>query len=162
MMLLGLIAAGINASEMTCCTKRKRQKERQNPRTIYMHEGQRICIETFMFLYGYVWTSLFKGRCVLSPFFSISKKRLNRIRKHYAENGLVPLESAGGGHRSSNAISFEDTQKLVTFLRNYAEDHALVLPGRVPGVWKDDVVLLPSSHTKAFVFAKYKDAMEGG
>ena len=47
--------------------------------------------------------------------------------------------------RSKVSISFEDTQKLVSFLRNYAADHALVLPGRVPGVWKDDVVLLPSS-----------------
>ncbi|ELU10752.1 hypothetical protein CAPTEDRAFT_187019 [Capitella teleta] len=143
MMLLGLIAAGIKVSDMTCNSKQKRQKDREHPRTIYMHEGQQICISTFKFIFG------------------ISNPRLHRLRKHYAENGLIPIESAAGGSRSKNAVSFEDTQKLVQFIRNYAEDHALVLPGRVPGVWRNDVVLLPSSHTKTFVYNKYTDAMEG-
>jgi hypothetical protein len=93
------------------------------------------------------------------PLFSVHNSRLLRLRKHYVENGLVPLESKAGGQRPNTSISFEDTQKLVTFLQNYAEDHALLLPGRVPGVWKDDVVLLPSSHTKAYVYLRYQDAM---
>ncbi|ELT92413.1 hypothetical protein CAPTEDRAFT_205030 [Capitella teleta] len=143
MMLVGLIAAGIKVSDMTCNSKRKRQKKREHPITIYMHEGQQICISTF--------------KCI----FGISNPRLYRLRKHYADNGLIPIESAAGGSRSKNAVSFEDTQKLVQFIRNYAEDHALVLPGRVPGVCRNDVVLLPSSHTKTFVYNKYTDAMEG-
>lgn len=48
----------------------------------------------------------------------------------------------------------------MTFIRNYAEDHALVLPGRVAGCRRDDVKLLPSSETKIKVFNSYVSAME--
>ncbi|ELU10030.1 hypothetical protein CAPTEDRAFT_193325 [Capitella teleta] len=52
MMLLRLIAAGIKVSDMTCSLKLKRQKKRKHPKTIYMHEGQLICIFVFKFIYG--------------------------------------------------------------------------------------------------------------
>ncbi|ELU15926.1 hypothetical protein CAPTEDRAFT_199204, partial [Capitella teleta] len=52
MMLVGLIAAAIKVSDMTCSSKLKRQKKREHPKTIYMHEGQQICISTFKFIFG--------------------------------------------------------------------------------------------------------------
>ncbi|ELU13693.1 hypothetical protein CAPTEDRAFT_190270 [Capitella teleta] len=37
---------------MTCNSKLKRRKKREHPRTIYMHEGQLICISAFKFIHG--------------------------------------------------------------------------------------------------------------
>ncbi|KAK6190399.1 hypothetical protein SNE40_002279 [Patella caerulea] len=62
---------------------------------------------------------------------------------------------AGGRHLNTRALSFEDIQRIVTFLINFAEQHALVLLGRVPGFKRDDVKLLPSSETKASIWRKY-------
>ncbi|KAK2562754.1 hypothetical protein P5673_014472 [Acropora cervicornis] len=46
------------------------------------------------------------------------------------------------------------------FISNYAEEHALVLPGRVPGFKRTDVRLLPSQMSKASVWRVYSTAME--
>ena len=37
---------------------------------------------------------------------------------------------------------------MVKFLQNYAEENALLLPGRIPGYKRDDIKLLPSSRSK--------------
>ena len=41
-------------------------------------------------------------------------------------------------------LTFDVIKNLVTFITNYAEEHAILLPGRIPGYKK----LLPSSTTK--------------
>ena len=56
--------------------------------------------------------------------------------------------------------SFEATKQLLTFISNYAEEHVLVLPGRVPGFKRTDVRLLPSHMSKASVWCVYSTAME--
>ena len=45
----------------------------------------------------------------------------------------------------TRAYSFEDMKRTVTFVSNYADDHGLVMPGRVPGFKRDDIKLMPSS-----------------
>ena len=52
-----------------------------------------------------------------------------------------------------HALSIDDTKMIVKFMENYAEVHAVILPGRYPGV-KDfeRVKLLPSSTTKRSVY----------
>ena len=57
-------------------------------------------------------------------------------------------------------LSMEDIQGVVKFITNYATRNALVLPGRVPGFKRDDVKLLPSSHTKTHVYGAYKASLE--
>ena len=47
----------------------------------------------------------------------------------------------------------------MAFISNYADDHGLHLPGRVPGFKRDDIKLLPSSETKVAVFNAYCMAM---
>ena len=47
--------------------------------------------------------------------------------------------------------SLETLQRVVSFLDNYAEEHVVALPGRVPGFKRTDVRLLPSSNTKASI-----------
>ena len=48
----------------------------------------------------------------------------------------------------------------MAFVSQYAEHHALVLPGRVPGFKRDDVKLLPSAETKAKVYGVYAITMK--
>ena len=40
------------------------------------------------------------------------------------------------------ALSFTDITSLIRFIENYAEQHAILLPGRIPGYKKDDIKLL--------------------
>jgi len=54
----------------------------------------------------------------------------------------------------------DDIKRVVQFITNYAEDHALVLPGRVPGFKRHDIRLLPSSHGKGKVYANYRELLK--
>jgi hypothetical protein len=79
----------------------------------------------------------------------------------YKENGLAPRRKKSGGRvYNRQALSYDDIERIVAFLSNFAEQHTLVLPGRVPGFKRDDVKLLPSSETKASIWRKYCTAME--
>ena len=101
---------------------------------------------------------------VFSYYFSVNQKRLNRLIKHDTSEGLSPPEKKSGGRKNTRkiALSYEDIRKVVSFLVNYAEEHALHLPGRVPGYRKDDITLLPSSHTKISVYNVYRNAFGRG
>ena len=73
----------------------------------------------------------------------------------------MPKEKASGGRRiSAKTLTFENIRKVHAYISNYATTHALVLPGRVPGFKRDDINLLPSSHTKVFVYNQYKKCAE--
>ena len=55
-----------------------------------------------------------------------------------------------------HTLSFECKKGVVSFLLNYAAQHSLVLPGRVPGFNKTDIRLLPSSVSKRGIWKEYK------
>ena len=46
------------------------------------------------------------------------------------------------GGRRKTALSLEDIRRVTRFVLHYAEQHSLVLPGRVPGFKRDDVKVL--------------------
>ena len=48
---------------------------------------------------------------------------------------------------------------MVSFVKNFAEDHAILLPGRIPGYSRFDLKLLPSHTTKLSTWEKYKDSV---
>jgi len=92
---------------------------------------------------------------------SISKNKLTALISHYRQNGLAVRRKKSGGRKSNvRCLSFDDVKAVVTFISNYAEQHALLLPGRVPAYKRSDIRLLPSAETKASVWRKYKIAME--
>ena len=94
-------------------------------------------------------------------FYSISQNRLTGLISWYRMNGLVPKEKKSGGRRYNvRAHSFEDVKRAIAFINNYAEDHALALPGRIPGCKRDAVKLLPCSDTKVKVYNAYKSACQ--
>lgn len=81
--------------------------------------------------------------------------------KWYKTNGLAPRYKKSGGRRKDpRFLSHDDIKQVVSFIENYAEDHAIVLPGRIPGFKKFHMKLLPSSVTKSSVFRLYHTAMQ--
>jgi hypothetical protein len=92
---------------------------------------------------------------------SISQNKLTAVVTHYQENGIMPRRKKSGGRQSNTrCLSYDDIKAVVSFISNFAEQHALVLPGRVPGFKRTDIRLLPSMETKASIWRKYKLAME--
>ena len=57
-----------------------------------------------------------------------------------------------------NALTFSDVQHVVAFITNFAETHAILLPGRIPGYKRSDLQLLPTSTTRRNVWLEYAQA----
>lgn len=91
--------------------------------------------------------------------YSISNDGLTALLQWTATKATQGEHNAG---RDNNlrAYSFEDTKRTVTFISNYAEDHALVLPGRVRSYKRDDIKSMPSSETKIKAYTAYTTAMQ--
>ena len=59
-------------------------------------------------------------------------------------------------------LSHNDTEKIVSFIKNFAEKHGILLPGRVPGVRDyEKAKLLPSSMSKRYIYSMYKESCDG-
>jgi len=81
------------------------------------------------------------------------------LLKHYRKEGLTPRKKRSGGRKSNpKALTATDTELVVNFINSFAEAHALVLPGRIPGFKRSDIRLVPSSETKASIFRHYQNA----
>ena len=77
------------------------------------------------------------------------------MKASYIACGLTPRQHGNARRLPHNTLSFEAVKNVVMFLRNYAEDHAILLPGRIPGYKRDDVQLLPSSTTKKVLWCDH-------
>ena len=102
--------------------------------------------------------------CFFSPnifIHSISNTVLENLKKWVAKHGVTPRKKgSGGSSNKKNLLTAADVMDIVKFIRNYAEDHGVFLPGRIPGYKRSDLRLLPSSATKAAVYRVYKEAAE--
>ena len=78
----------------------------------------------------------------------IGNDKFINVKASYIANGLTTRVHENSKRRPHNALTFEEVQNLVKFLRSYAEQHGILLPGRIPGYKRDDLQLLPSSTTK--------------
>ena len=81
-------------------------------------------------------------------FLMTGKDRLQNICQHYLSCGLTMRQHKSAEKRANNCLPYADIRLIVNFLVNYAEEHAILLPGRVHAYKKFDVQLLPSSITK--------------
>ena len=104
--------------------------------------GVPVCKDFFLVLYG------------------IGKRRLQNLQKHYKEHGILPRTHGNKGRMPIGVCSINTIQNVVSFLDNYGEEHAVALPGRVPGFKRTDIRLLPSSNTKASVHRLYEQSAE--
>ena len=104
----------------------------------YQLEGKRICRQTFLFL------------------TNISKYKLQNLRKHYNREGLSARRHGNTGRVPSNSHTFETRKIVKDFIENYAENHGVLLPKRIPGYRDQSIVLLSSAESKTSVFEFYK------
>ena len=107
--------------------------------THYNIHGVHVCRKTFMFLH---W---------------IGHTKLENLIQHFDKVGLSTRTHGNVKRLPKSALPFEDTNRLTTFVTNYARAHGLPLPGRLPG-HQDKTLVLPSDVTKAFVYDKYRAA----
>ena len=62
---------------------------------------------------------------------NIGKKRFHNLVKHYQLNGVSCTVHANIRQYSRNAAPFAEGERAVTFIKNYAEIHAVPLPGKL-------------------------------
>lgn len=70
------------------------------------------------------------------------------MKAHFLANGLEERMHGNIKRLPYNTLTLVDSQNVVKFIRSYAENHAILLPGRIPGYKRNDLQLLPSSTTK--------------
>jgi hypothetical protein len=142
MVIMGQLMAGMNTSDIVSTLGRHKDDDREKCYTTFTHQGKPVCLRMFRFLHG------------------IGEKRLKNLTKSVKCNGLCPRVHGNTNKRPRHSLSFTSTEYVVRFLFSYAEQHALLLPGRIPGYSRDDLQLLPSSVSKRAVWKVYHDAAE--
>ena len=65
------------------------------------------------------------------------------------------------GRKPPQALSRDELNRVLLFIKNYAEIHAILLPGRIPGL-KDyeKVKLLPCNTSKRQLYLEYAESCE--
>lgn len=139
MAVLGCLAACMNTSSVF---SRHREGQRERSYVTFTHLSKPICSKMFQFLH------------------CIGKKRMGNLMISMKENGLAPRVHGNRCRKPKYALTFHSTEYVVRFLFNYAEQHALLLRGRVPGYSHTDIQLLPSSTTKRAIWRLYTAAAE--
>ena len=91
----------------------------------------------------------------------ISKDKLTNLKQFYMTHGIYPRKKKSGGRRKT-ALNFAEITRVTRFIINFAEQHSIILPGRIPGFKRDDVKVLPSCETKASIWRYYKAASVEG
>ena len=129
LVLTGSMMSLVNTQSNTSSGKHKPTK-RSRTFTNFLHGGQHVCQQTYRFFLG------------------IGKDRLTAVKQNYLSNGLATRVHGNAGRLPHNVTSFETIKEIVQFVSNYAEEHAILLPGRIPRYKKDDIKLLPSSTSK--------------
>ena len=128
LVLIGAVMSLVNTDDQAFDHSHK-SKARQRIYSHYLFGGQHVCRNTFQFLIG------------------VGKDRLRAIKASYMENGLTRIH--GNTKRlPHNITTFEQIQKIVKFVSNFAKQQAILLPGRIPAYKRDDFKLLPSSTSK--------------
>lgn len=113
-------------------------KERERNRMMYMLRGIPVCEKLYLLSH------------------SIKIKRFKRLMKHYKGHGISPPIHGNFKRTPKSTIKHETVDKIVSFIRNYAEESALFMPGRLASQY-NIVKLLPSSDNKSILYRKYKD-----
>ena len=122
--LIGSIMSTVIKDDYVRDSRHKNTKRRKQITTSYMHHGHEICKKTFTFLHD------------------IGKDRLRNI------NGLETRVHGNTKRLPHNHLTHAVITNVTKFLKNYAEENAILLPGRIPRYKRNDIKLLPSSHSK--------------
>ena len=91
--------------------------ERKRTLTPYHFQGHRVCRDTFVFQH------------------TMSIARLKAIKQHEMENRMCPQCRAKVLPHNQTKLS--NSKNVVRYIVQYAEDHAILLPGRIPDYKRD-------------------------
>ena len=129
LVIMGSLMSVVNMGNNIKDGKHKPVKRKRTFCNYQLH-GHQVCQVTYRFL------------------LDIGKHRLKAIKAHFLSNGLTPRIHGNTGKLPHNVTSYASIRYIVQFITNFAEQHAILLPGRIPGYKRDDFKLLPSSITK--------------
>ena len=138
MFVMGQLVAFSFSSEAT----KKMAHERKRCYTNYHHQGKPVCQDMF--------------RVVNAT----GSKHLRNLSSWLTDSGISPWVHGNTKRLPKHALKLRDVEYIVRFLLSYAEQHTLLLPGRVPGYARDDIQLLPSCMSRRDVWKEYKRAAE--
>ena len=127
--LLGCIMCTIITDENIRDGQHKPTKRRRTSMS-FIHHSHEVCKTTFCFLYG------------------VGRKRIMALKESYLANGLETRVHGNRKRLPHNQMTHRAITNVVKFLENYAEENAILLPGRIPSYKRDDIKLLPSSRSK--------------
>ena len=128
LVILGSIMATIHKDDIF--HGRHKPAKRQKTMMTYMHHGHHLCVHTYNFLHG------------------IGSHRVKHVKASYITHGLATRTHGNSNKLPANTLFYRSTCYLVKFVQNYAEQNAILLPGRIPQFKRDDVKLLPCSDSK--------------
>ena len=96
-----------------------------------------ICLNTFLFLHG------------------IGRRRYDNVRHSLEQFGVQERGHGNRNRLSHNGFTTPELKTIVCFLKNYSEENAILLPGRIPGYKRTDLQLLPTNTTKKEIWKCY-------
>lgn len=145
--ILGQIMAYISKDEVVGPSTKHAPVQRTRYRSFFFHHAVQVCKATFLQLVSIVlyFLILYTDNIIL---YCPGKHRFQALKAHYLSCGLTTRQHGNTNRLPHNTISFTETKAVVRYLKAYAEDNAILLPGRIPGYKRDDLQLLPSSTTK--------------
>ncbi|KAJ8304603.1 hypothetical protein KUTeg_018186 [Tegillarca granosa] len=120
---------------------RDKYKFRERIHQEYYFNGHQVCRATFLFVHG------------------IGKKLLEAVTKSLDTVGLQPRIHRNKGKAPKHALTLQQVQQVRQFLRQYAFQYGVSLPGRLPYHSNLKVTLLPSDRTKADIHKSVVRAM---
>ncbi len=140
MAIFGQLAALSKSSSLVVLGHGSSTKQRQKTHCHYLHHGQSICPIMFQF------------------FHTIGKTRLDNLIASYNSHGLCLWIHGNTERLPSNALSLSSIGYVTKFPLTYADQNAILIPGRMPGNHKTDIKLLPSSVSKRSIWKLYSES----
>ena len=95
----------------------------------------------------------------LNP-YGISKSRFQRLLDYDENNAISVQIHSNNKSLPHNALTVAIDQDVKNFLRNFVDENAALLPGRIPGFKNEDIQLLSSNETKVLVWKCFTRACE--
>ncbi len=105
--------------------------------TIINNTFWQICLNSFLFLH------------------CMGRWRYEAIKKNCLSEGIQERVHGNSKHLPHNEFTTDELKSIVFFMQNYAEENAILLPGRIPGYKRTDLQLLPTNTTKRQVWECY-------
>lgn len=110
--------------------------------------------------YKYYFKSIPVCKSTFLLAYNIGEYSLKSLLKHLIENGSVPRTHGNTSRRPANALSYEQTENVVTFLNQYALEYGLPMAAPLSGRDALPPVFLPVHLTKKGLHKIYTESCE--